>query len=89
MEWGMHRTVERQATRLQRMMDCLNVDAVALVRLKQGDVYAKARSTCLLCHEADVCLRWLDRTAADVSPDFCPVLEVFNACRKFDDGRIT
>ena len=56
----MHRTAERQATRMQKMMDHLRVDAVVLVRLKQGDVYAKARSTCLFCHEGDICLRWLD-----------------------------
>ena len=83
MDWGMHRTVERQAVRMQKMMDRLNVDAVALVRMKHGDVYAKARSTCLFCHESDVCLRWLDqRESADESPDFCPVLAIFKACRR-------
>ena len=84
MEWGMHRTVERQATRLQKMMDRLDVDAVALVRLRQGDVYAKARSTCLLCHESETCLRWLDQ--GDGTPDFCPLLDIFKACRKIDNG---
>ena len=84
MEWGMNRTVERQAVRLQKMMDRLNVDAVALVRLQQGEVYAKARFTCLFCHEGDVCLRWLDRVETDENPKFCPVLEIFNACKKLD-----
>lgn len=83
MEWRMHRTVERQAIRLQKMMDRLNVDAVALVRMKQGDVYAKARSTCLFCQESDVCLRWLDQPETDQClPVFCPLMDVFNACRK-------
>ncbi len=85
MEWEMHRTVERQAVRLHKMMDRLNVDAVALVRLKQGDVYAKARFTCLFCQESDVCLRWLDRQETDESPKFCPVLEIFTACKKLDN----
>ncbi len=76
----MLRTVERQAFRLQTMMARLNVDAVALIRLERGDVYAKARSLCLVCHESDVCLRWVDQ-GANGSPDFCPVLEILSACR--------
>jgi hypothetical protein len=44
MDWERHRTVERQAVRLQKMVARLNVDAIALIRLERGDVYAKARS---------------------------------------------
>lgn len=51
MEWRTHRTIERQAIRMQKMMERLNVDAVALVRLKHGDVYAKSRSACLFCEK--------------------------------------
>lgn len=86
MEWMMHRTVERQAVRMQKMMERLNVDAVQLVRLKHGDVYAKARSACLFCQEGDVCLKWLDLQEMDGSPDFCPILEVLKACRKIQRG---
>jgi hypothetical protein len=50
----MHRTIERQAIRMQKMMEHLNVDAVALTRLKHGDAYAKARSACLFCQEGDL-----------------------------------
>jgi len=49
MDWERHRTVERQAVRLQKMVARLNVDAIALIRLERGDVYAKARSVCLFC----------------------------------------
>ena len=80
MHWGMHGTVERQAVRLQTMMARLNVDAIALIRLERGEVYAKARSKCLFCHETDACLHWLDH-GANGTPDFCPVLEILNACR--------
>ena len=71
MDWERHRTVERQAVRLQKMVARLNVDAIALIRLERGDVYAKARSVCLFCHKSDVCLRWLDQ-GTNGSPDFVP-----------------
>ena len=35
MEWMMHRTVERQAIRMQKMMERLNVNAVQLGHLQQ------------------------------------------------------
>ena len=60
MEWTLHCTVERQASRMHEMMKRLDVDALALVRQKNGEVYAEARSRCLLCHESVRCLRWLD-----------------------------
>ena len=40
MEWALHRTVERQASRMHEMMKRLDVDAPALVRQKNGEVYA-------------------------------------------------
>ncbi len=83
MEWITDRKVERQAIRMHRMMDRLNVNAVALVRLQHGDVYAKARSACLSCQNSDLCLKWLDRQA-DGTPDFCPILEVLESCRKIE-----
>jgi hypothetical protein len=56
----MHRRVERQAIRMHEMLDRLDVDPVALVRLQNGDAYAGARSLCLFCGASDKCLRWLD-----------------------------
>lgn len=85
MEWMMHRTVERQAIRMQKMMERLNVDAVEFIRLKHGDVYAKARSTCLFCQNSDLCLKWLDR-GVDGSPDFCPILEILKTCSRVQVG---
>jgi hypothetical protein len=83
MDWPMVRRVERQARRMHEMMDRLNVDALALVRLNKGDVYAKARSTCLFCGTSDMCLRWLDgHSRSDGSPNFCPNLRVFQTCMR-------
>jgi hypothetical protein len=83
MDWPMVRRVERQAMRMHEMMDRLDVDALALIRLSNGDVYAKARSTCLFCGTSDMCLRWLDgQIRSDRSPDFCPNLRIFQACKR-------
>ena len=82
MEWALHRTVERQASRMHEMMRRLDVDAPALVRQENGAVYAEARSRCLLCQESVKCLRWLDGKSGG-GPDFCPVLHCFDACRRF------
>jgi hypothetical protein len=74
-----HRSVERQAIRMHQMMDRLNVDPGALVRLRQGEAYTEARSKCLTCTASHKCLLWLDGSPRpDVSPDFCPVLDFFN-----------
>ncbi len=81
MDWALHRTVERQARRMHDMMNRLDVDAVALVRQRNGDVYAEARARCLLCQEGTKCLRWLDGKSGG-APDFCPVLHFFKACRR-------
>jgi len=49
MEWPLQRAVERHAIRMHQMIDRLEVDAVAFVRLSKGEAYAEARSPCLLC----------------------------------------
>lgn len=82
MEWPLQRAVERQAIRMHQMMDRLEVDAVAFVRLRKGEVYAEARSRCLSCNQTDACLRWLDRRyGSNTGPEFCPALELFAPCR--------
>ena len=83
MRWWMARRVERQATRLHDMMDRLNVDGAALVRARQGEAYADARTRCLMCGTSDKCLRWLDREPASVEPPaFCPNLRLFEQYRR-------
>ncbi len=82
MEWTLHGTAERQASRMHEMMKRLDVDALALVRQNNGEVYAEARSRCLLCRESVRCLRWLDGKSGG-GPDFCPVLHCFASCRRF------
>ena len=79
----MARRVERQARRMHDMMRRLDVDPAALVRLRQGEAYAQARSRCLSCGTSDKCLRWLDESPqAGKRPDFCPNLSLFDACKR-------
>ena len=58
MEWTLRCTVERQAGRMHEMMKRLDVDALALVRQKNGEAYTEARTRCLSCEESVRCLRW-------------------------------
>jgi hypothetical protein len=83
MDWLMQRRVERQAVRMREMLDRLDIDPGALVRLRKGDAYAAARSLCLFCGTSDKCLRWLDGDVrSDTTPDFCPNLRVFQTCKE-------
>jgi hypothetical protein len=81
MRLAMSRTVERRATRMHQMMQRLQVDILTLVRLRDGEAYAEARSRCVRCEDGCVCLLWLDRGGPNDGPDFCPNLEFFNACK--------
>lgn len=80
----MVRRVERLAVRMQQMMDRIGADAVTLARLRSGDAFLEARTTCLHCGTSDRCLRWLDAAPRhpDERPEFCPNLTLFEACRK-------
>ena len=79
----MFRRVERRARRTQDMMERLDVDPLALVRLRQGEAYAEARRQCLMCGTSDKCLRWLQTEhPPDAVPDFCPNARIFVACRR-------
>ena len=80
MRWVIGRTEERRATRMHQMMERLRVDVLALIRLRNGDAYAEARSRCLRCDDSSICLLWLDKGRLDPGPDFCPNLEFFSAC---------
>ena len=67
---------------MHQMMQRLKVDVLTLVRLRNGDAYAEARSRCVRCEDSIVCLLWLDRgEGVNPGPDFCPNLEFFNACK--------
>jgi len=83
MRWWMTRRAERQATRMHDMMDRLNVDAAALARAQQGELYAQARARCLTCVLSAQCLPWLDGqpTSQDI-PTFCANRQVFEQYRK-------
>ena len=83
MDWPMFRTVERQATRMAKMMEKLGVDPGKLVRLRRGEAYADARTKCLQCTNAHECLHWLDASPQSTeSPRFCANVEVFEKCKK-------
>ena len=83
MDWSMHRRVEHQASRMDEMMDRLGVDPIALIRLRQGEAYAEARTQCLFCTASGTCRRWLEEPMQpDAPPDFCPNLPIFQACTK-------
>lgn len=83
MKGPMSRQVERQATRMNEMMERLDVDVLALVRLRQGAAYAEARDKCLRCRNFTECLLWLDARPASLEPPlFCPNHALFEACAK-------
>lgn len=85
MRWWMTRRVERRATRMQEMMDRLDVDGAALARAEQGHLYAQARNQCLSCGTSDRCLRWLDGDVSvrDQLPGFCPNQRLFQKFAKY------
>lgn len=75
--------VERRARRMHDVMVRLDVDPVALVRMRGGDAYAEARGRCMFCGTSDKCLRWLDQADRSATrPDFCPNLSMFEACTR-------
>jgi hypothetical protein len=83
MDWPMFRRVERQARRMHDMMERLDVDPVALARLRHGNAYAEARTRCLFCGTSDKCLRWLDDPEPlRTRPEFCPNLSLFESCKR-------
>ena len=72
MRWAKSKTVERRATRMHQMMERLRVDVLILVRLRNGDAYAEARSRCLRCEDSCVCLLWLDKGGPNPEAGFLP-----------------
>jgi hypothetical protein len=83
MNWPMFRQVERRAIRLHQMMARLGVDVAQFARIRRGDAYAEARTRCLYCGTAEMCLRWLDGSGRqDRLPEFCPNLRDFETCMK-------
>jgi hypothetical protein len=81
--WPMFHRVERRAVRMHEMMTRLQVDPGKLARLRRGDAYAEARARCLSCKTSEKCLHWLaERTEAELRPEFCPNLALFEACQQ-------
>ncbi|MGI9522540.1 MAG: DUF6455 family protein [Hyphomicrobiaceae bacterium] len=64
-------------------MERLDVDPLALARLRRGQAYAEARERCLKCGASDKCLRWIElEHPTEELPHFCPNLELFLRCRR-------
>ena len=83
--WPICRQVEQRERRTERMIERLGVEPAALVRLRQGDVYADVRQACFECRNSDRCRLWLEMVDPQTSePDFCPNLKTFVDCRRLD-----
>ncbi len=64
---------ERQAERMKKMMQRLNVDVVSLAERRLGRDIADARSTCLHCNKTRICEDWINGKAPEANPyAFCP-----------------
>ncbi len=73
MDWPISRHVERQARRLNDMIERTDADPSRLVRLRQGDAYVEAHTKCIECRHATRCLNWLATPkCVGERPDFCP-----------------
>ncbi len=73
MKFSLFGRYERQAERMKRMMQCLDVDVVSLAENRLGRDLADARSACLWCNKTSICEAWLNGKAVDSNPyAFCP-----------------
>jgi hypothetical protein len=64
----------RHAELMDRMMDCVGVDAAAAIRIDQGMALYEARTRCIGCCHERQCRDWLARTEVNKSneaPEFC------------------
>jgi len=83
MEWPLFCLVINRAKRLQDMMERLDVDAMKLVRLRQGEAYEAARTTCLHCNQATRCVDWVELNRDPMArPEFCPNLPLLERVRR-------
>jgi Family of unknown function (DUF6455) len=83
MQGPMARQVERRARRFQDMIEALDVDVIALIRLDGGDAYAEARNKCLHCVCPGDCLAWLSADDEKFeAPWYCANRDVFEICRR-------
>jgi hypothetical protein len=77
------RDVERQARRMGEMVERLDVDTLKFVCLRDGESYARARTTCFDCANTAQCLSWLDASPRGAEPPtFCPNFPLFDSCKR-------
>ena len=76
----MCRRLERQELLFNRMIERYGVDVGRAVRLEHGEVYARARTQCVLCQACGECALWLESECGQ-APAFCPNLAFFRDCK--------
>jgi hypothetical protein len=78
----MFERVERQARRLDEMIERLGINPASAARRAGGLALAQARSRCLACTSKHLCRFWLDQAgAAPETPEFCPNAGFLESCR--------
>jgi hypothetical protein len=83
MDWPMTRHVERRASRLNEMIERINVNPLELARLDQGQAYIEAFKICIECHHAPSCLRWLEsEPQSGEKADFCPNYPLLDSVKR-------
>ena len=83
MQWPLFCLVVNRAKRFQDMMERLDVDPMKLVRLRQGDAYASARTTCLHCIQGERCVNWVEMNRDPTArPEFCPNLALLESVKR-------
>lgn len=70
--WPLFRRAQRQAQLFGDMLERSGADAGAAIREGRGSAFAQAARRCLACQHALACRDWLEGTAEEAAPSFCP-----------------
>jgi len=82
MKWPLFCHVVNRAKRLNAMIERLDIDPLKLIRLRQGEAYAEARTTCLECRVANSCVAWHEFAPSGARPEFCPNLQLLESIKR-------
>ena len=70
-----------QAELMDRMIESVGVDPMALARLDRGMAWYEGRTRCIDCRHERQCRDWVEQQAALATPpDFCANAALFRAC---------
>ena len=79
--------VLQQAELMDRMIESVGVNLVALARRDRGMAWYEGRSRCIDCHHSRECGDWLERQPSQptpLPPEFCVNGDLFRACLSKD-----